>query len=522
MCGYVFLSHSGQDRAYVATLADHLIRESVPAWYADNLDPGDQFEAMIRAKIDECKAFVVVLTPAAIASRWVTGEIMYALDAHKPIIALRLATCELPVPLRGYHYEDVRGGKLPSTRCLLRLSALVQADASTTQRLATVTEASGREQPRQPVRAAEIEERGGQAPPEAPAVRAKGHPTRPPFTDEWSGRVVGAALRVAFAGHSRAIYAITISPDGTWFATASEDRTIGLWDAHAWSSSPTRRAALAGHTDRVTAVTMTSDASWLASSSHDGRVRLWDPARGICHATLPVGRTSFLAMADSSTLFTAADTEIRSWDLRSRRLTESMAVPGTADRRPVISALAVSRDGNRLLTGDESGAVHIWDSHSAKLRRTVRGDGAPVTAITISPDGARFAVTFDDGTLRVWGVDDGDVAAIFMGHGSPKEPWSPPVAPYEYLFSQNGHEPVWAVAIAPDATWVATGENDRMARIWETSTGDVRAQLRRPPRRTDKRAGTLAVAVAPEGTWLATGDSDGTVSIWDVTRADHG
>ena len=66
---------------------------------------------------------------------------------------------------------------------------------------------------------------------------------------------------------------VAFSPDGGTLASASDDKTVILWDA----KTRTRLGApLAGHTDAVNSVAFSPDGGTLASASHDKTVILWD------------------------------------------------------------------------------------------------------------------------------------------------------------------------------------------------------------------------------------------------------
>ena len=64
--------------------------------------------------------------------------------------------------------------------------------------------------------------------------------------------------------------AVAISPDGTWLATASSDRTV-----RTWAADGTPRAALTGHQGAVLGVAISPDGTWLATAGSDGTVRTW-------------------------------------------------------------------------------------------------------------------------------------------------------------------------------------------------------------------------------------------------------
>jgi WD40 repeat protein len=72
------------------------------------------------------------------------------------------------------------------------------------------------------------------------------------------------------------VTAVAFSPDRRTLATASDDKTVILWDLSD-RAHPTRLGQpLAGHGDAVASVVFSPDGKTLATGSDNGTVILWD------------------------------------------------------------------------------------------------------------------------------------------------------------------------------------------------------------------------------------------------------
>jgi hypothetical protein len=242
-----------------------------------------------------------------------------------------------------------------------------------------------------------------------------------------------------------------------------------------------------------------------------------------------------------------------------------------------VWAVAVTPDGQRLVTGDEYGMVRIWDAASGHELRTLKGHTGEVRCVTVTPDGQRIITGADDGTARlwdavsgrplltldahlgrvnpvsetpdgrrlltggydgtakVWDAESGRLLLTLKGHTAAVKLAAVTAGSQRFvtasidgtvafwdgairwkLLSLKGHSGlVWSFAVTPDGQRIVTGGEDGTVRLWDAVNGRELLTLK------GHTGSVWSVAVTSDGRRLISGSSDGTVKIWEAASPEQ-
>jgi WD40 repeat protein len=68
------------------------------------------------------------------------------------------------------------------------------------------------------------------------------------------------------------IFSASVSPDGRWLASGSNDQTVRIWNV----STGAQQCIVQGHKEEVLSVNFSPAGHYLASASEDAMVRIWN------------------------------------------------------------------------------------------------------------------------------------------------------------------------------------------------------------------------------------------------------
>lgn len=274
--------------------------------------------------------------------------------------------------------------------------------------------------------------------------------------------------------------AVAFNNEGTLLAGISKSGNVILWDPI--KQAKIKSLELKGR--KTLSLDFNKDGSLLAIGQDGGQIQILSMLDGEEKQTLKSGTAAIKALAfspDGKSLAIASKQAIEIWSTTTFKKTATLAKSGqmqelvwTPDSKTLlsggsdfnlhvysvdgtsqsilkvhskaISALAVSKDGKKVASGDRAGKILLWDWGTKNpSSKEITAHQGGVDSLSFSSDASQLASAGRDTLVKTWSTSSTDILQTFKGHKND----------------------VRGVVFAPDGLTIASACLDGTIKIWE-------------------------------------------------------
>ena len=245
------------------------------------------------------------------------------------------------------------------------------------------------------------------------------------------------------------------------------------------SANPSYAFAVATEAHRRAPDTLSSNNALLSAIFHHRK-------------TLDISRLTEASLDwERERLVTAADGQILLRDTRTWEQTTSLPYDGE------ILRLDLSPDGKRLLAGDDSGHVTLWDLDTGLVVSRWSLGRSAISLLVGAWDAGRVFAGDQAGRLLTWTFGD-DVDGVTELHA------------YSTRLSRKGKLDHEGARLVSFSSMYSSIPADTVAHVWDTRSGRLLQTF------AGHAEPIIDAAFSPDGAWLATASKDGTARVWDA------
>jgi len=280
-------------------------------------------------------------------------------------------------------------------------------------------------------------------------------------------------------GHKADVNDVSVAKDGSFFASASSDKTVSLWLNNA-KGTPSH--VIKAHTGVVRSCHLSPDNSLLATASDDKIVKIWQVTPTSAKFVMSLeGHTHWVrsvrfSQDEPNLVVTCGDDKtVRIWDLRIAGAGAHSA-GGGKDRGCVMKMQEHSErvnraifhpDGTCIASGSDDRTIKIWDLRRKRLIQHYDAHGAAVLDLDFCHSQNFLASASADRSVKIWDLQEGRLLYTLAGH----------------------EDAVGSVKFSPQGQFLVSGSGDSKLFVWKTGQCPSEQLYEQPPSSTDVRGG---------------------------------
>ena len=279
--------------------------------------------------------------------------------------------------------------------------------------------------------------------------------------------------------HDDAVKNITFSPDGTYLATASNDKTAKVVEVATGEVITSIQ-----HRDSIDNINFSPDGTYLATASKDKKAKVVEVATGKVITTIQHGDSVYNVTFSPNGTYLATSSK----DKKAKVVEVATGkVITTIQHGDSVCNVTFSSDGIYLATASWCKKAKVVEVSTGKVITTIQHNDT-VCNFTFSSDGTYLATASWDKTAKVVKVATGKVITSIQ-HGAA----------------------VRNVTFSPDGTYLATTSWDKIAKVVKVATGKVITTI--------QHGDTVCnVTFSSDGTYLATASDDKTAKLVNLRK----
>ena len=258
-------------------------------------------------------------------------------------------------------------------------------------------------------------------------------------------------------------YAIAITPDGQMMVSGGNDRIITVRNLATGRILRT----FTGHSGSIYALGLSPDGRTLVSGGRDTTLKVWN---------------------------LNTPSHYNSMSPTNRVIGDGLMYTLTGHSES-INTVAISPDGQLLVSGSEDTTIKLWDLRTRECLATLEGHEAGVKSVAISADGQLLVSGSADNTIQLWQLPGGESELICT----------------DSFYTLTGHTDwVKCLAISPDGQMLASGSQDKTIKLWQLETGELKSTL------VGHWGEVNCIAISPDGQRLTSCSWDETIRLWHL------